>query len=72
MNIYKYKLDNDYIKVHDDHGLRTFNDRLFYLFEWFKPTKVQNVNFTAGFGHVVDNYNTENRLKVFLGAENNQ
>jgi len=68
----KFK-STDYIKVHYDHGLRSFNGRLFYLFGGFNSNKVlQNINFRAGFGHVADNHSTENRLKVSLEADDNQ
>lgn len=52
-SLYTKVKSNDYIKVQYDHGLRSYKEKLFYVFGGFNSTKLlQNVNLRIGLGHV--------------------
>lgn len=63
----------NYIKVQYDHGLRSYRGNLFYVFGGINADKfINNVNFRIGLGHIAENVNSENRLKVNLVKDKNQ
>ncbi len=65
--LYTKVKSTDYIKVHYDHGLRSYRGNYFYLFGGANSSKLlNNVDPRAGLGYVSDTTNSENRLKVTL------
>lgn len=72
-SIYAKIKSSDYVKIHYDHGLRAYNNNYIYLFGGANSSKLlNNVDVRVGLGHVSQNSNIENRLKVTLKPEGNQ
>lgn len=71
--LYTKVKSNDYIKLHYDHGVRSYNGRNLYFFGGVNSSKLlNNIDFRIGFGYISPNSNIENRLKVTRHQENNR